>query len=82
MRAIPSPDEWRRILREARRRPPRIEVAGEVSGEEALTLMQALGTGHEGSQVSCLANDHDRLRVTDDGVPPHRYQPKRRGKRH
>ena len=46
----------RRLLRNAlRMRPDRI-IVGEVRGPEALDMLQAMNTGHEGSLSTCHAN--------------------------
>lgn len=51
----------RQLVRNAlRMRPDRI-IVGEVRGEEALDMIQAMNTGHEGSLSTCHANSPEDL---------------------
>ena len=45
------------VINSLRMRPDRI-VVGEVSGEEAFDMLQAMNTGHEGSLTTVHANSH------------------------
>ena len=52
----PAPVPIRELVRNAlRMRPDRI-IVGEVRGDEALDMVQAMNTGHEGSFSTCHAN--------------------------
>src|SRR4030081_939232 len=46
------------LVNSLRMRPDRI-VVGEVRGEEALDMLQAMNTGHDGSLTTCHANGPD-----------------------
>jgi len=45
------------VINSLRMRPDRI-VVGEVRGEEAFDMLQAMNTGHEGSLTTVHANSH------------------------